>query len=43
MNVDPGVPVLLDKIGHYPLHHGAAGVVRTLERLGVAVHVHSGT
>ncbi|WP_030906621.1 hypothetical protein [Streptosporangium amethystogenes] len=39
MNVDPSVPVLLVKIGHYPLHHGAVGVVRTLGRLGVAVHV----
>ncbi|MEU0484259.1 hypothetical protein ABZ260_34380 [Streptosporangium sp. NPDC006013] len=36
MNVDPSVPVLLVKIGHYPLHHGAVGVVRTLGRLGVA-------
>ncbi|GHH68198.1 ATP-grasp domain-containing protein [Streptosporangium violaceochromogenes] len=37
--MDPSVPVLLVKVGHYPLHHGAVGAVRTLGRLGVAVHV----
>jgi predicted ATP-grasp superfamily ATP-dependent carboligase len=35
---DRAVPVLLVKIGHYPLHHGGVGAVRTLGRLGVPVH-----
>lgn len=37
--MDPSVPALLIKVGHYPLHHGAVGAVRTLGRLGVPVHV----
>ncbi|MEV0419683.1 hypothetical protein [Streptosporangium canum] len=37
--MDPSVPVLLIKVGYYPLHHGSVGAVRTLGRLGVPVHV----
>jgi predicted ATP-grasp superfamily ATP-dependent carboligase len=36
--LDNEVPVLLVRIGNYPLHHGSLGVVRTLGRLGVPVH-----
>ncbi|MFH8392114.1 ATP-grasp domain-containing protein [Streptomyces sp. NPDC018036] len=36
--LDTDVPVLLARIGNYPLHHGSLGVVRTLGRLGVPVH-----
>ncbi|MCX4992596.1 ATP-grasp domain-containing protein [Streptomyces sp. NBC_00568] len=36
--LDTGVPVLLVRIGNYPLHHGSLGVVRTVGRLGVPVH-----
>ncbi|MFJ5777098.1 ATP-grasp domain-containing protein [Streptomyces sp. NPDC093094] len=36
--LDTGVPVLLARIGNYPLHHGSLGVVRTVGRLGVPVH-----
>ncbi|WP_191971474.1 carboxylate--amine ligase [Streptomyces luteolifulvus] len=36
--LDNEVPVLLARIGNYPLHHGSLGVVRTLGRLGVPVH-----
>ncbi|MFF2361525.1 ATP-grasp domain-containing protein [Streptomyces sp. NPDC058122] len=36
--LDDEVPVLLARIGNYPLHHGSLGVVRTLGRLGVPVH-----
>lgn len=36
---DRGVPALIVKIGHYPLHSGGLGVVRTLGRLGVPVYV----
>jgi predicted ATP-grasp superfamily ATP-dependent carboligase len=35
---DRSVPVLLVKIGHYPLHHGAVHAVRTLGRVGVPVY-----
>ncbi|MET7691755.1 ATP-grasp domain-containing protein [Streptomyces sp. NPDC005483] len=36
--LDNEVPVLLVRIGNYPLHHGSLGVVRTVGRLGVPVH-----
>ena len=36
---DRGVPALVVKIGHYPVHSGGLGVVRTLGRLGVPVYV----
>jgi D-aspartate ligase len=35
---DRSVPVLVVKIGHYPLHHGAVHAVRTLGRVGVPVY-----
>jgi len=37
-NVDRTVPVLIVKIGPYPLHHGGLAVIRTLGRLGVPVY-----
>jgi D-aspartate ligase len=30
--------VLLLKVGHYPLHHGTVGAIRSLGRLGVPVY-----
>jgi D-aspartate ligase len=33
------IPALILKIGHYPLHSGGVGAVRTLGRLGVPVYV----
>jgi D-aspartate ligase len=36
---DRGVPALIVKIGHYPVHSGGLGAVRTLGRLGVPVYV----
>ncbi|WP_042376076.1 D-aspartate ligase [Streptacidiphilus melanogenes] len=35
---DIGVPALLLKFGHYPVHHGGVGAIRSLGRLGVPVH-----
>ncbi|MDQ6793107.1 MAG: ATP-grasp domain-containing protein, partial [Candidatus Dormibacteraeota bacterium] len=32
------MPVLIVKIGRYPLHHGSVGVIRTLGRAGVPVY-----
>ena len=32
------VPVLVFKIGRYPVHHGTLGIVRSLGRLGVPVY-----
>lgn len=32
------IPVLLVKIGNYPLHHGGVGAIRSLGRLGIPVH-----
>ena len=32
------VPALIVKIGHYPLHSGGVGAIRTLGRLGVPVY-----
>src|SRR5947209_3771234 len=36
--VDRGIPLLIVKIGHYPLHHGAVAAARSLGRLGVPVY-----
>jgi len=43
--VSPGVPafntalpVLVMRVGHYPLHHGTLGVLRSLGRVGVPVY-----
>lgn len=38
MKLDTTVPVLIFKAGHYPLHHGTLGTIRSLGRLGVPVH-----
>lgn len=37
-SLDRSVPVLIVKIGRYPLHHGSVGVIRTLGRAGVPVY-----
>ena len=36
--LDRGLPVLLVRVGHYPIHHGTVGVIRTLGRAGVPVY-----
>jgi predicted ATP-grasp superfamily ATP-dependent carboligase len=36
--LDTSVPALIVKIGHYPLHHGGVGAIRSLGRLGVPVY-----
>jgi D-aspartate ligase len=36
--LDLGLPVLFVRIGHYPLHHGTLGAIRSLGRLGVPVY-----
>jgi len=36
--LDPSVPVLLMRVGRYPLHHGTVGAIRSLGRLGVPVY-----
>ena len=36
--LDSGLPVLLVRVGHYPIHHGTVGVIRTLGRAGVPVY-----
>lgn len=36
--VDSTVPALIMKIGHYPLHHGGVGAIRSLGRLGVPTY-----
>lgn len=38
VELDRSVPVLLLKLGNYPLHHGGVGVVRSLGRCGVDVY-----
>lgn len=35
---DRNVPLLVAKVGHYPLHHGGVGAIRTLGRAGVPVY-----
>jgi D-aspartate ligase len=37
-DLDPNVPVLAMKLGHYPLHHGVMGAIRSLGRAGVPVY-----
>ena len=32
------IPALILKIGHYPLHSGGVGAIRTLGRMGVPVY-----
>jgi D-aspartate ligase len=39
IDVDRAVPALMVKIGYYPVQAGGVGVVRSLGRLGVPVHV----
>src|SRR5215213_2890247 len=36
--LDRSVPALLVKIGHYPIHAGSLGAVRSLGRMGVPVY-----
>lgn len=36
--LDRGLPVLVVRVGHYPIHHGTVGVIRTLGRAGVPVY-----
>jgi predicted ATP-grasp superfamily ATP-dependent carboligase len=36
--LDQSAAVLLMRIGHYPLHHGTVGAIRSLGRLGVPVY-----
>jgi D-aspartate ligase len=36
-SIDTSVPVLLLKLGCYPLHHGTVGAIRSFGRLGVPV------
>jgi D-aspartate ligase len=38
IEADRSVPALIVKIGHYPLHHGGVGAIRTLGRLGVPMY-----
>lgn len=35
---DRSTPLLIAKVGHYPLHHGGVGAIRTLGRAGVPVY-----
>jgi D-aspartate ligase len=37
-DLDTDVPVLVVRVGHYPIHHGTVGVIRSLGRAGVAVY-----
>lgn len=38
LELDTSLPVLVMRVGHYPLHHGTLGIIRSLGRLGVSVH-----
>ena len=38
VTADRSVPLLVAKVGRYPLHHGAVGAIRTMGRLGVPVY-----
>ena len=38
LELDRQVPALIVKVGHYPLHSGGLGAIRTLGRLGVPVY-----
>jgi len=35
---DPALPLLILKVGRYPLHHGGVGAIRSLGRAGVPVY-----
>ena len=35
---DRSLPLLIVKVGHYPLHHGGVGAIRTLGRAGVPTY-----
>jgi D-aspartate ligase len=37
-NLDRNVPVLVMRLGYYPLHHGVMGTIRSLGRAGVPVY-----
>ena len=37
LDFDTSLPVLLFKIGRYPIHHGIVGVIRSLGRAGIPV------
>ena len=37
-NSRKALPALILKIGHYPLHHGGLGIIRSLGKLGVPVY-----
>lgn len=37
-HLDNSTPALIAKIGHYPLHHGGVGAIRSLGRLGVPIY-----
>ena len=37
-DLDSRLPVLLVRVGHYPIHHGTLGVIRSLGRAGVPVY-----
>lgn len=37
-SLDTSVPALIVKLGHYPVHHGGVGAIRTLGRMGVPVY-----
>ncbi|MFM8856879.1 MAG: hypothetical protein ACKOI2_06680 [Actinomycetota bacterium] len=36
--LDTSVPALIAKVGHYPVHHGGLGAIRSLARWGVPVY-----
>lgn len=38
LDLDPTLPVLIAKVGRYPLNHGGLGAIRSLGRLGVPVY-----
>src|SRR6266540_2174268 len=38
VSFDTKVPVLVLKVGHYTLHHGGVGIVRSLGRVGISVY-----
>jgi predicted ATP-grasp superfamily ATP-dependent carboligase len=38
VDFDRSVPLLIVKIGHYVIHHGGVGAIRTLGRAGVSVY-----
>jgi D-aspartate ligase len=36
--LDTTVPLLVLKVGHYPLHHGGVGIARSMGRVGIHVY-----